>query len=133
MVSVDQHPYALCLGSLYHLLQSQQPISADLVPEGWTTDPDEMQEDVFWGAIGEGTLAAVAVGITNPEALMIKSREDGGDGYLFQDANGVYLWNMQQDDVWKYTNPTNLDDILAEMRKPEGTGNVEMTQMQLLS
>ncbi|EKJ76966.1 hypothetical protein FPSE_02841 [Fusarium pseudograminearum CS3096] len=91
------------------------PISADLVPEGWTTESQEMNKDFYWGNEGMGTLAAASVGITNPEALMIKGKEEGGDAYLFQDANGVYMWSMTTDEVYKYTKPTNRDDILAEM------------------
>ena len=69
------------------------------------------------------------LGITNPEGLMIKDREEGGDAYLFQDANGIYMWSMPTNEVYKYTKPTSRDDILAEMRKPAGRGKVEMTLM----
>ncbi|KAM5366313.1 hypothetical protein ACJA88_012069 [Fusarium oxysporum] len=104
-------------------------IPANFVPDDWTTDPEEMEKDFYWGDKGSGRLAAAAVGITNPEGLMIKDREEGGDAYLFQDANGIYMWSMPTNDVYKYTKPTSRDDILAEMRKPAGRGKVEMTLM----
>lgn len=106
-----------------------QSIPTNLVPDDWTTDPEEMRTDFYWGENGSGRLAAASVGITNPEGLMIKDREAGGDGYVFQDANGFYLWSMPTDDVYRYTKPTSRDAILAEMRKPAGRGTVEMTLM----
>ncbi|KAI1041826.1 hypothetical protein LB505_008403 [Fusarium chuoi] len=107
----------------------QQSIPANQVPDDWTTDPDEMRTDFYWGTDGSGRLAAESVGITNPVALMIKERSAGGDGYMFQDASGIYLWSMPTDEVYKYTSPANRDAILAEMRKPAGRGKVEMTLM----
>ncbi|KAF5604288.1 hypothetical protein FPCIR_833 [Fusarium pseudocircinatum] len=104
-------------------------IPANLVPDDWTTEADEMRTDFYWGEKGSGRLAAASVGITNPEPLMIKDREAGGDGYVFQDANGIYLWSMHMDDVYKYTKPATRNEILAEMRKPAGRGSVEMTLM----
>ncbi|KAG9497379.1 hypothetical protein J7337_010239 [Fusarium musae] len=104
-------------------------IPVNLVPDDWTTDPEEMENDFYWGTNGQGRLAAAAVGITNPEGLMVKEREEGGDAYLFQDANGIYLWSMPTNQVYKYTKPTSRDDILAEMRKPPGRGKTELTLM----
>ncbi|KAF4958794.1 hypothetical protein FGADI_2138 [Fusarium gaditjirri] len=104
-------------------------IPANSVPDDWTTDAEEMRTDFYWGEDGSGRLAAASVGITNPVALMIKEREAGGDGYVFQDAGGIYLWSMSTDEVYKYTKPTSLDAILAEMQKPAGRGKVEMALM----
>ncbi|KAK8106456.1 uncharacterized protein PG998_003075 [Apiospora kogelbergensis] len=110
-----------------------QPATVTNPPEDWTVDPEEMQNDIFWGAVGEGTLAAKGVGLDSPQPLMIKSREAGGDGYVFMSGGKVYLWNMLQDDVWEYVKPVDLEGILAEMRKPAGTGSVEVKQMKQVS
>ncbi|KAI1634233.1 hypothetical protein F4809DRAFT_643673 [Biscogniauxia mediterranea] len=108
-------------------------IPATLVPDDWTTDPQEMRKDYYWGTNGSGRLVAASVGITEPEALMIKSREAGGDGYVFQDSKGIYLWSMPTNDVYKYTKPTDRDAILAEMSKPAGRGRVEMELLDRIS
>lgn len=107
----------------------QQSIPTNLIPDDWTTDAEEMRRDFYWGENGSGRLAASSVGITNPEPLMIKDREAGGDGYVFQDANGIYMWSMPTDEVYKYTKPAGRDEILTEMRKPAGRGSVEMVLM----
>ncbi|KAF4963308.1 hypothetical protein FSARC_8676 [Fusarium sarcochroum] len=100
-------------------------VPANLVPDGWTTDAQEMMTEYYWGQNGMGRLVAVSVGITNPEALMVKSKESGGDGYVFRASNRIYLWSMPMDDVYEYTNPAGLKAILAEMCKPAGRGKVE--------
>ncbi|QPH00414.1 hypothetical protein C2857_003938 [Epichloe festucae Fl1] len=109
-------------------------IPTNLVPDDWTTDPQEMRKDFYWGENGSGRLLAESVGITNPEGLMIKSRDAGGDGYVFQDSKGrIYLWSMIMDDVYQYTKPTGLNAILAEMNKSAGRGRVEMKLLPQIS
>lgn len=85
-----------------------------------------MREDLYWGPNGSGRLLAASVGISNPQGLMIKSMEAGGDGYVFRDSKGIYLWSMPTNDVYQYTQPIGLDALLAEMRKPVGHGMVEI-------
>lgn len=121
---------------LIQALQSQKKMSipTNLVPDDWTTDPQEMRKDFYWGENGSGRLLAESVGITNPEGLMIKSRDAGGDGYVFQDSKGrIYLWSMIMDDVYQYTKPTGLNAILAEMNKSAGRGRVEMKLLPQIS
>lgn len=89
-----------------------------------------MEIDLYWGAGGRGTRAAASVGITNPTPLMVKDRDAGGDGYVFETANGsVYMWSIPLGDVYKYTKPATRELILAEMRKPAARGKVEMELM----
>ncbi|KAK8851149.1 hypothetical protein PGQ11_013628 [Apiospora arundinis] len=102
------------------------PATVTNPPEGWTVAADEMRTNIFWGAQGEGTLAAKGVGLDSPQPLMIKSRDVGGDGYVFMSGDKIYLWNMLAGDVWEYVKPVDLNGILAEMRKPAGTGVVEV-------
>ncbi|GAB0138938.1 hypothetical protein EsDP_00007157 [Epichloe bromicola] len=104
-------------------------IPTNLVPDEWTTDPEEMRKDFYWGQKGSGRLVAASVGINDPEALMIKSMEAGGDGYVFRDSDGIYLWSMPTNLVYQYTKPTGLDAILAEMCKPAGRGTVEIKSL----
>ncbi|PHH93134.1 hypothetical protein CDD83_514 [Cordyceps sp. RAO-2017] len=95
-------------------------------PEGWTTDKGEMNADFYWGTDGDGTAAAKAVGLSVLQPLMIKTRRDGGDGYVFAATDKSYcLWNMTTGDVFKFVEPTDLEKILAEMRKPAGEGTVK--------
>lgn len=102
-------------------------VPPNLVPDDWTTDPQEMDKDYHWGENGHGRLVAASVGITNPEGLMIKRRDAGGDGYVFRGSNGkIYLWSIPMDDVYQYTKPAGLNAILAEMNKSAGRGRVEM-------
>lgn len=90
-------------------------------------DEDELELDLYWGPNGSGTRAASSVGISNPRPLMVKSRDAGGDGYMFQGPNGtVYMWSIPLNDVYQYTSPTALEQILTEMRKPAARGKVEM-------
>lgn len=93
-----------------------------------------MEMDLYWGEGGNGALAAASVGITNPIPLMVKSRRAGGDGFVFETADGtVYLWSIPLDDVYKYTKPATRELILAEMRKPAARGKVEMQLMPRIS
>lgn len=68
---------------------------------------------------------------------MIKSRDAGLDAYMFTasgaSGSGCYLWNMMTGDVFEYTKPTDLESILAEMRKPAGQGSVERKLLPIVA
>lgn len=90
-----------------------------------------MNTSLFWGPEGQGTLAAKGVGLNGSiQPLMVKSRDAGGDAYVFATGDKVYLWNMPMDEVFEYVKPTNLKDILVEMGKPPGKGAVELKGLQ---
>ncbi len=97
-----------------------------------------MEWDSYWGADGDGTLAAERAGLSSASGLMIRSRKWGGDSYFFkadwkagEEAEGTYfLWNMMTDDVYAYTNPTDLEGILERMRKPGGKVEMRLLQEQ---
>ncbi|KAI1457415.1 hypothetical protein F4805DRAFT_457785 [Annulohypoxylon moriforme] len=108
------------------LSESAMPSKVTNPPDGWSVADGDMQTSLYWGDVGEGTLAAKAVGLTAPQPVMIKSRDTGGDAYVFMSGGKVYLWNMVMGDVWVYTKPSELDGILAEMGKPAGTSDVNM-------
>lgn len=106
-----------------------QPPTVTNPPDGWSVDEDELKADLYWGQSGEGALAAKTVGLTDAQPLMIKSRDAGGDAYVFTASGGkVYLWNMAMEEVWEYVKPADLEGILAEMRKTDS--DVEMKKMQ---
>ncbi|KAI1468604.1 uncharacterized protein F4812DRAFT_470495 [Daldinia caldariorum] len=95
-------------------------------PEGWSITAEDMNTAYYWGANGQGTLAAQRVGLTSPSGLMVVDPECGGDAYLFTASTGkVYLWNMVTGEVFEYTNPADLDGVLAQMKMPPGKGKVE--------
>ncbi|KAK6829521.1 hypothetical protein PG987_010105 [Apiospora arundinis] len=89
------------------------PATVTNPPEGWTVAADEMRTDIFWGAQGRAPLQP-------------RARDVGGDGCVFMSGDKIYLWNMLAGDVWEYVKPVDLNGILAEMRKPAGTGVVEV-------
>lgn len=92
-------------------------------PDGWTVNEEEMDINYFWSADGPGTQAAMSAGLTELSKLqpqMIRSREHGGDAYLFTYNGKPYLWNMVQDDVYLFTEPADLEGVLQEMRKQSG-------------
>ncbi|KAI0890540.1 uncharacterized protein GGS22DRAFT_151185 [Annulohypoxylon maeteangense] len=95
-------------------------------PDGWSVADEDMQISLYWGDVGEGKLAANTVGLNAPQPVMIKSRDTGGDAYVFTSGDKVYLWNMTMGNVWQYTKPADLDGLLTEMRKPAGTNDVDM-------
>jgi hypothetical protein len=101
-------------------------------PEQWTTAPEEMQTAYYWGTDGVGTAVAKSVGLSNPTGLMVKSSEYGGAGYFFTAGGKYYLWNMIADQVFEYTEPADLDGILAEMRKLQGKGKVQTTELMAI-
>ncbi|OTB15547.1 hypothetical protein K445DRAFT_301010 [Daldinia sp. EC12] len=95
-------------------------------PEGWSSKAEDLNTSYYWGPNGDGTMAAQRVGLTNPSALMIINAESGGDAYLFTASTGkVYLWNMVTGEVFEYTNPADLNGILAQMRMPPGKGKLD--------
>ncbi|KND88088.1 hypothetical protein TOPH_07327 [Tolypocladium ophioglossoides CBS 100239] len=103
-----------------------QHLAAIEAPEGWSVDPGDLKLDYYWGADGDGTVAANKVGLTGPQGLMIVDPDDGGDAYVFTASGGkVYLWNMLTNEVYEYTDPTDLDGILAQMKMPPGKGKLE--------
>lgn len=92
-------------------------------PYGWTVDEEEMDIAYYWSADGLGTQAANSAGLTEFSKLqpqMIRSREYGGDAYVFTYDGKPYLWSMSQDDVYLYTEPADLEGVLREMRKQSG-------------
>ncbi|KAL7951069.1 hypothetical protein V8C42DRAFT_308428 [Trichoderma barbatum] len=92
-------------------------------PHGWTVDDVEMDISYYWSADGPGAQAAISAGLTELSKLqpqMIKSREYGGDAYVFTYDGKTYLWNMSQDDVYLYTDPADIEGVLREMRKQSG-------------
>ncbi|KAI0907855.1 hypothetical protein F4823DRAFT_640796 [Ustulina deusta] len=95
-------------------------------PAGWSIDSDQLDADFYWGTDGDGRAAAQKVGLASPTGQMIVDRHNGGDRYIFTTPdNKVYLWNMITFEVYEFTNPTRLEDILAEMRKKPGQGQLE--------
>ncbi|KAI0536515.1 hypothetical protein GGR58DRAFT_475017 [Xylaria digitata] len=103
-----------------------QPSAVVDPPEGWSNDPDELDADFYWGPDGDGRAAAGKVGLVNPTGQIIVSRYNGGDAYIFTTPdNKVYLWNMITHEVYEFTNPTRLEDILAQLKLPPGQGRLE--------
>ncbi|OTA91439.1 hypothetical protein M434DRAFT_54875, partial [Hypoxylon sp. CO27-5] len=83
------------------------------LPVGWSTQGEDMQIDYYWVADGEGTMATKKVGITNPTPVMIS--DDLGDGaYMFTSPSTgkTYIWNMMMNEVYEYTKPVVLNDII---------------------
>ncbi|KAL7931803.1 hypothetical protein V8C35DRAFT_308621 [Trichoderma chlorosporum] len=102
-------------------------------PSGWTVDEEEMAIDYYWSVDGLGTQAAKDVGLTEFSKLqpqMIMSREYGGGAYVFTYDGKPYLWNMEQDDVYLYTDPADLEGVLREMRKRDGKVTRELVLVE---
>ncbi|KAI0409851.1 hypothetical protein F4802DRAFT_542305 [Xylaria palmicola] len=95
-------------------------------PEGWTVDPEQLDVDYYWGTEGDGRAAAKKVGLANPTGQLIVDRHNGADRYIFTTPdNKVYLWNMITYEVFEFTKPTALQDILTQMRMKPGQGKIE--------
>ncbi|KAI6093498.1 hypothetical protein F4821DRAFT_873 [Hypoxylon rubiginosum] len=102
-------------------------------PDGWTADPDELDQDYYWGSgvdgDGDGLVAAKKVGLSNPIGQIIVDRYTGGDKYIFT-ANGTqdkaYIWNMITHDICEFTKPKSLTDVVAQMKTVEGKKSLEM-------
>ncbi|TGJ87800.1 hypothetical protein E0Z10_g929 [Xylaria hypoxylon] len=104
-----------------------QPSAVDSPPEGWSTNADDIDTDFYWGTDGDGKAAAAKVGLANPTPQMIVDRYNGSDACVFTTPdNKVYLWNMITQEVYEFTKPTALNDILAQLRLPSGKGSVEL-------
>ncbi|KAI0852451.1 hypothetical protein F5Y00DRAFT_273075 [Daldinia vernicosa] len=97
-------------------------------PEGWSVNLDDLDRDYYWGPDGDGTVAAQRVGLTGMKELMIVDPDNGSDSYMFTASTGkIYLWYMVTGEIFEYTNPSDQAGILAEMKKPAGTGKLERT------
>ncbi|KOS19994.1 hypothetical protein ESCO_005592 [Escovopsis weberi] len=95
----------------------------------WTTNQADLDKDFYWAADGQGALTAASYGLTNAAQIvpqMIKRPSYGSDAYIFTYAGKCYLWNMISDQVFEYTQPTTYEQVVAEMKKPHGTGVTKM-------
>lgn len=99
-------------------------------PELWTTDPEQMKVDYYWGPNGVGTGVAKSYGLSDPTGLMVRTVDSGGGGYMFTAGGRFYLWNMVADQVFEYTEPTTLAGILTEMKKLQGKGKVKRRELE---
>ncbi|RYP91660.1 hypothetical protein DL770_002226 [Monosporascus sp. CRB-9-2] len=100
-------------------------VTAADAPEGWSVAPGDLQLDYYWGPRGEGTEAAKKVGLNSPQGQMIVDPDEGGGAYIFTVSNKVYCWNMLTNEIYEYTNPTDLNSVLAQMKMPPGKGTLE--------
>ena len=60
-------------------------------------------------------------GIKNPMPVMCSTRESGSLEYMFKAGDNFYIWNEIEDDIWKITYPTRLNDILSAMMTEKST------------
>jgi len=60
-------------------------------------------------------------GFKNPMPVMCSTRESGGLEHMFKAGDNFYIWNQIEDDVWKITYPTMLNDILSAMMSEKST------------
>ncbi|KAK6705451.1 hypothetical protein SNK05_009348 [Fusarium graminearum] len=103
-------------------------------PDGWTTEPDEMDLDYYWADGVRGKQAAAYRGLDNPTPLMRLSLSDGGDQFLFTSGGKFYLWNMTSDDVSIIISPTSQEDIvkaLGAMLTDAGSDDLKMEFVDL--
>ncbi|KAI1747089.1 hypothetical protein F4782DRAFT_522487 [Xylaria castorea] len=111
--------------------ETTQPSAVDSPPEGWSSNADDIDTDFYWGTDGDGKAAAAKVGLANPTPQMIVDRYNGSGACVFTTPdNKVYLWNMITQEVYKFTKPTALNDILAQLRLPSGKGSVELKLLE---
>ena len=96
---------------------TQVPINTK-VPPGWTNADTVLSAASYWGRTdGEGVRMAKQYGFNNPMPVMRSTRASGSREYMFKAGDDFYIWNQIQDDVWKITYPTELNDILSAMTK----------------
>jgi hypothetical protein len=94
---------------------TQVPINTK-VPPGWTNADTELSAANYWGrSDGEGVMLAKEYGFNNPMPVMCSTRESGSCNYMFKAGDYFYIWNEIEDEVWKITYPTTVNDILSAM------------------
>ena len=86
------------------------------MPPGWTNADTELCAASDWGRTdGKGVVMAKIYGFENPMPVMCSTRESGSLKYMFKAGDDFYVWSEIQDEVWKITYPTTVDDILSAM------------------
>ncbi|KAK4136043.1 hypothetical protein BT67DRAFT_440178 [Trichocladium antarcticum] len=85
------------------------------MPDGWTDVYQEMGGDEEWGSVnGTSAHAVVGLGLGKPTPLLGRKLGEGGVLYfLSADARPaeLYFWEPETGEVFRVTDPTNLDDI----------------------
>lgn len=100
---------------------TQVPINTK-VPPGWTNADTELVAESYWGrSDGYGVSLAKLYGFNNPMPVMCSTRTSGSCKQMFKVGDDFYIWNEIQDEVWKITYPTTLNDILSAMMIEEST------------
>jgi hypothetical protein len=92
-------------------------------PDGWTTDPDELDVGYVWGnrnSPGQGM--ARTYGLNTPQPIMCSAADTGEGCIMFQSGSKFYIWNQMDDGVWEITISRDLDTILRKMYKTDTQG-----------
>lgn len=84
-------------------------------PDGWTTDPEELDYD-FWAADdGEGQLRSRKAGLQRAVPIMITTPESGGYTTMFQAGGKFYFWNMVDCGLWEANASQDLETVIEIM------------------
>ena len=70
-------------------------------------------------------------GFKNPMPVMCSTRESGGLEHMFKAGDNFYIWNEIEDDIWKITYPTRLNDILSAMNT-EGWKTITVELVEIM-
>ena len=110
---------------------TQVPINTK-VPLGWTNADSELRAASYWGRTdGEGVRLSKIYGFKNPMPIMRSTRESGSCDHMFKVGDDFYIWNEIQDEVWKFTYPTRLNDILSAMNT-EGWKTITVELVEIM-
>jgi hypothetical protein len=92
-------------------------------PEGWTTDPKELDIGFVWGNIDSpGQQMARQYGLNAPQPIMCSAADTGEGCVMFQSGYKFYIWNQMDDGVWEIRISQDFNKILAKMYKTDTDG-----------
>jgi hypothetical protein len=85
-------------------------------PKGWTTDPDQIEYEIFWAPKdSDGQYMAREFGLKDPKPIMVTTPDTGVPAALFQSEDKFYFLGQLENGVYEIIKPKTLDMILQTM------------------
>ena len=97
-------------------------------PEGWTTDPKELDYDYWASYDGYSLILAKNFGLAATRPIMARTPQMGSDWVIFKSGVKFYILNYIETTVWEITNSQDLKTIINIITENEPELRVEQIQ-----
>jgi hypothetical protein len=100
-------------------------------PEGWTTDPKELDYD-DWTSDDGGSpsqILAKRFGLAASRPIMVRTPQMGSDWVIFKSGVKFYIFNLIETTVWEITTSQDLKTIINIMTE-KGTRFLGVKQIK---